>query len=101
MELATHIIVINTGCLRKKYGVADYRFFKNGNTLQSNNFRHVKYDFCLVAYEILTPYIKCNKSYELEMNDGSNRTQTVKGQIYTQAYFIIQVPFNPSFLSRS
>ncbi len=27
-------------CLRKKYGVADYQHFKNGNTQQCNIFRH-------------------------------------------------------------
>ena len=40
-----------TGCLRIKYGVADYWYFKNGNTQQCNIFRHNKYIFCLVVCE--------------------------------------------------
>ena len=47
---------------KKKYGVADYRYFKNGNTQQSNTFSHNKYKFHL---GVSTPYVKCNKSYEL------------------------------------
>ncbi len=60
-----------------------------------------KCNFCLVVCEISTPYVKRNESYELEKNDGSNGTGTIKRQIYTQAYFIIQVHFDPSFLSWS
>ena len=67
-------MVFCTGCLRKKYGVADYQYFKNGNTQQCNIFWHNKCNFCLVACEISTPYVKCNKSYKLEKNDGSNGT---------------------------
>ena len=58
----------------KKYGVADYQYFKNGDTQQCNIYRHNKYIFCLVVCEILTPYVKRNKSYDLKKNDGSNGT---------------------------
>ncbi len=34
-------------CLRKKYGVADYQYFKNGNTQQLNICRHNKYNFSI------------------------------------------------------
>ncbi len=41
-----HFILLSiTECLRKKYGVADYRYFKNGNIQQCNIFRHNKYNF--------------------------------------------------------
>ena len=59
---------------QKKYGVADYRYFKNGNTQQCNIFRHNEYNFCLVGCEISTPYVKHNESYELKKNDVSNGT---------------------------
>ncbi len=61
-----------TGRLRKKYGVADYQYFKNGNTQQCNIFRLPKYSLCLVVCEISTPHVKSNGSYELKKNDGSN-----------------------------
>ena len=89
------------GVSEKKYGVADYQYFKNGNTQQCNIFRHNKYNFWLLVYEISTTYVKRNKIYELEKTEGSNGTKTIKGQIYAQACFIIQVPFNQPFLSRS
>ena len=41
----------------KKYGVADDRYFKNGNTQQCNIFRHNKYNFCLAVCDISTPEI--------------------------------------------
>ncbi len=59
---------------QKKYGVADYQYFEIGNIQQCNNFRHNKYNLYVVVCEISTPYVKRNKSYELEKNDGSNRT---------------------------
>ena len=58
----------------KKYGAVDYQYFKNGNTQQCKIYRHDKYIFRLVVCEILAIYVKCNKSYELEKNDGSNGT---------------------------
>ncbi len=61
------------GVSEKKYDVADYRYFKNGNTLQCNIFRHNKYNFHVVVCEISTPYVKRNETYELYKNDGSNR----------------------------
>ncbi len=39
-----------TGCLRKKDGVADNQYFKNGNTQQCNIFRLDKYNFYLVVW---------------------------------------------------
>ncbi len=89
-------------CLRKKYGVADYRYFKNGNTQQYNTLRHTKYNFrfCFFCFvlclcflflfcfcEISTPDVKRNESYEVEKNYGFNGTQTTKRQIYTQVLF--------------
>ncbi len=63
------------GCLRKKYGLADYRYFKNGNTQQRNIFTHNKYNSCLVLFwgffcEISTTYVKRNESNGFEKNDG-------------------------------
>ena len=93
-----------TGCLRKKYSVTDYQYFKNGNIQQCNIFRLKKYNSYLVVCEVSTPYIKHNESYELEKNDGSIWTWTIKQQIYAQVYFHHQVtevsPFDP-FLLRS
>ena len=54
--------------------VADYQYFKDCNTKQFNIFRHNKYHCCLVVCEISTPYIKRDKSCELEKNSGSSRT---------------------------
>ena len=34
---------------REKYGLADYRYFKNGNTQHCNIFRHNKYNFQLLC----------------------------------------------------
>ncbi len=59
---------------QKKYGVADYWYFKNGNTQQCNIFRNNKYNLCLVVCEILISYVKRNESYELEKYDESNGT---------------------------
>ncbi len=39
----------------KKYGVADYQYFMNGNTQQYHIFRHDKYNFHLVVCEVSTP----------------------------------------------
>ena len=58
--------------LGKKNGAAYFWYLKNGNTQQCNIFRNNKYNFRLVVCEISTPYVKCNESYELEKNDGSN-----------------------------
>ncbi len=66
--------------------------------LQCNIFRHNKYNFCPVVCEVSTPYVKRHESYELEKNDRSNWTWTIKRYIYTQACFIIQVPFDLPFL---
>ncbi len=49
-----------TGCLRKKFSLADYWYFTNGNTQQCNIFRHDKYNSCLAVCEVSTPYVKCN-----------------------------------------
>ena len=61
-----------TGCLRKKYDVADYQYqyFNNGNTQQCNIFSHKKYNFRLLVCAISTPYVKRDESYELHKNDG-------------------------------
>ncbi len=56
MSVWRYVHVVNTRCLRKKYGVADYQYFKNGNTQQCNIFRHNKYNFYLIACEISSPY---------------------------------------------
>ena len=82
-----------TGCLRKKYGVADYQYFENGITQQCDIFRLNKYNLYLVECEVSTPCVKGNGSYELEKNDGSNGTWTIKRQINTQVYITIQVHF--------
>ena len=55
--------------------------FQNGKTQQCDIFRLNTYNFCLLVCEISTPYGKCNESYELEENDGSNGIQTIKQQI--------------------
>ncbi len=49
-----------TRFLRKKYGVADYQYFKNGKTQQCDIFRLNKYNACLVACEVSTPCVKRN-----------------------------------------
>ncbi len=63
LEISTYkliyYIVVCTGCLGMKYSVADYQYFKNGNTQQCNIFRHYKYNFYLVVYKVSTPYVKC------------------------------------------
>ena len=51
--------------LKKKYGIVDYRYFKNDNTQQCKIFRNNKYNFCVVVHEISTPDVKHNGSYEL------------------------------------
>ncbi len=59
-----------TECLRKKYGVhvADYRwYFKIGNIQQCNIFRHDIYNCHLGVYEVSTPYVKCDLSYDMNM----------------------------------
>ena len=45
---------------KKKYGVAYYQYFKNGNTQQCNILWHNKYNFRLC--EISTPYVKPDES---------------------------------------
>ena len=95
-------IQYDTGCLRKRYGVADYQHFKNGNTQQCNNFRpynifrHYKYNF----YIAVCAYVKHNFSYERESkrNAGSNGTQTNDKK--KQTNFIIQILFDPTSLFR-
>ena len=72
-----------TGCLRKKYGVADYEYFKNDNTQQCKIFRHNKCNFSLAVCEISTPYIKHEEIYELEKNDGSIGTFTISNNKFT------------------
>ncbi len=44
----------------KKYGVADYQYFQNGNTQQCNIFRHNKYNIRLVVCEISISLIMSN-----------------------------------------
>ncbi len=64
------------GVSEKKYGVADYQYLRmvtHSNVIFSDYI----YIVCLVVYEILTPYVKCNKNYELEKNDGSNSSETI------------------------
>ncbi len=36
----------------KKYGVANYKYFNNGDTQQCNLFRHNKYNFYLVVCNV-------------------------------------------------
>ncbi len=38
----------------KKYGVADYQYFKNGTMQQCNFSDIIKYSFYLVVYEVST-----------------------------------------------
>ena len=59
---------------QKKYGVAGYRYFKNGNSQQCNILRRNKLNFFLVVCGITTPYVTRSESYELEKNDRSNGT---------------------------
>ena len=59
---------------KKKYGVADYQYFKNGKTQYCNIFRHDKYNFHLVVCEVSTPNVKCKRSYKRERNESSNGT---------------------------
>ena len=66
-----------TGCLRKKYDVADYQYFKNGKTQQCNIFRYNKYNFRLVVCENSTHYVKRNESYAVEKSDVSVRNKSV------------------------
>ena len=44
-----------TRCLIKKYGVADYQYFKNGKTQQCDIFRLNNYNLCLVECVVSTP----------------------------------------------
>ena len=75
LVLLSEQALIHTGCLRKKkkYGVADYWCFKDGNTQQCHIFRHTTYNLCLVVCKISTPCVKRNESYELDKNDGVKR----------------------------
>ncbi len=63
-----------TGCLRKKYGVADFQYLKNGHVQQCNLFKYNKYNFYLDMCKVSTPYVKHNLSYKHEKKDGSNAT---------------------------
>ena len=54
----------------KKYGVADYNYFKNNNTQQCNSFRQNIYNFDLVVCEVATPFVKRNLNYECQKNGG-------------------------------
>ena len=52
-----NIVHVNNGLqtiIRKKYGVADIRYFKNGKTQRCDIFSYNKYSFCLVVCEIST-----------------------------------------------
>ena len=68
---------------QKKYGGADYQYFKKGNIQQCDIFRHGQYNCYLVVSEVLTPYVKHNKSYERKWNYGSNGTWVIKQQSKT------------------
>ena len=57
----------NRGLRKKKYGVEDYQYFKNGNTQQCN---YNKYNFHLVVCNISTPYAKRNKFMKLRRMMG-------------------------------
>ena len=46
------------GVSEKKYGVADYQYFKNGETQQCDIFRLNKYNHCLVECEVSIPIVK-------------------------------------------
>ncbi len=48
------------GVSEKKYGVADYQYFKNGETQQCCIFRPNKYYMYLLVCEIATAYVKLN-----------------------------------------
>ena len=73
-------------CHRKKYGVPDFRYFKNGINIFISN----KYNFCLVVCKISTQ-LKVTKVMNLRRMIG----QTVN---CTQAYYHY-VHFDPSFLA--
>ena len=51
---------VHTDCLRKKYGVVDSQYFKNGTTQQCTIFRQNKCNSFLVVCEVSTPYVKRN-----------------------------------------
>ena len=74
-------------CLRKKYSVANYQYFKNGNTQQCYIFRRIKYNFCLVVLFVKFQLHISNitKVMNLRIMMGQMRLKTVKRQIYTQA----------------
>ena len=49
-----------TRCPEKKYGIADYQYFKNGKTqpCRPNIFRQDTHNLFLVVYRISTPLYK-------------------------------------------
>ena len=46
--------------LKKMYEIANYQYFKNGNTQQCTILRHNKYNFYLDVSAVSAPYVKCN-----------------------------------------
>ena len=60
----TFVCAIYQVSQKKKYGVADYQYFQNGNMQHCNIFRLNKYILCLVVCEVSTPYVKGSWSYE-------------------------------------
>ncbi len=48
------------GVSKKKYGVADYQCFENGNAQHCDILRHVKCNFHLVVCKVSTPFVKRN-----------------------------------------
>ncbi len=80
------LLATGTGYLRKKYGVVDYQYFKNGTTQQRNIFRHKKYIFHLVVCEVSTPQVKCKLSYKCK-NGGSNGTWNQLANSNTRIFY--------------
>ncbi len=90
-----------TGCLRKRYGVEDYQYFKNGYIQQCNIFTHNKYNFRLVGCELhmwnRTKVMNLRRMIGQTGLELSNHKFTHKHILI----FIIQVHYDPSFLSQS
>ena len=67
-----------SGVSEKKYGVADYQYYKNGNTQQCNILRHNKNNF---SSSFMCNFNSIYVSYECETNDESNGSWMIKQQI--------------------
>ena len=75
-------------CLRKKYEVADYQYFKNGNTQQSNIFRHNKYNFQLVVCEFKLNMSNVTKVMNLRrVMDQTGLIDNQTTNLYTSIFY--------------